>query len=185
MRRRDLVVSGMLGAALLGGCRKSASPEASPSAAAAQEAPAAAPAEAPPPASVAPAPAEPGLAPASTIEVRLNAGNVGPGGPSDQSAFNPGDTVTASLDATTLPPGSIVKASWFDGAGTPRGDEQKAPSGGNRWLTFTAPGSNAWPEGAYRVDVRISTGGFGSAPFQIGQGVQTERPGAVPTLAPG
>jgi hypothetical protein len=121
----------------------------------------------------------------STIEVRLSAGAVGSGGPSDQSVFSPGDTVTASVDATMLPPGSIVKASWFDGSGAARGEEHKTPSAGNRWLTFTAPGSNAWAQGSYRVDLLVSTGGRGSATFQIGEAVQREVPGAVPTLAPG
>ena len=183
MRRRDIVVSAVMGAVLIGGCRKSAAPEPSPSAEAVQEAPAA-PVEAPPAVGAQP-PAQPEAAAGPAVEVRLNAGSVGPGGPSDQTAFSPGDTVTASLDATTLPAGSLVKVTWFDGAGAPRGNETKPPSAGNRWLTFTAAGSAAWPEGSYRVDVLVSTGGFSSTTFQIGQGVQTERPGAVPTLAPG
>jgi pyruvate/2-oxoglutarate dehydrogenase complex dihydrolipoamide acyltransferase (E2) component len=183
MRRRDLAVAAVLGVVLTGGCRKSATPEPSPGTAPAQEVPAA-PAEAPPAAS-AQTPTEPAAAATPLVEVRLNAGNVGAGGPSDQTVFNVGDTVTASLDATALAPGSLVKATWFDGTGAPRGNETKAPAAGNRWLTFSAPGSNAWPEGSYRVDVLVSTGGFSSTTFQIGQGVQTERPGAVPTLAPG
>jgi hypothetical protein len=183
MRARDVVTASLAVVVLAGGCRKSATPEPSPAAEPAQEAPAA-PAEAPA-AGSAQAPAEPATAAAPSIEVRLNAGSVGSGGPSDQAAFNPGDTVTASIDATTLPPGSIVKASWFDGNGAARGEEHKTPSAGNRWLTFTAPGSNAWAEGSYRVDLLVSTGGFASVAFQIGQGVRTERPGGVPTLAPG
>lgn len=183
MRRRDVVMTAVMGLVLAGGCRKSATPEPSPSTPPVEEA-APAPVEAPPGGS-AQAPGEPATGATLSIEVRLGAGSVGAGGPSDQAVFNVGDTVTASVDATTLPPGSIVKASWFDGTGAPRGEEHKTPSAGNRWLTFAAPASNTWPEGSYRVDLRVSTGGLGSATFQIGQAVQTERPGAVPTLAPG
>lgn len=182
MTRRDLVAPALVGIVLAAGCRKSAAPEPSPSAAPVQEA-TAAPGEAPPVG--AQAPAEPATAATPLVEVRLNAGSVGAGGPSDQTAFNPGDTVTASVDAAALAPGSLVKVTWFDGSGAPRGNETKAPTGGSRWLTFTAPGSNAWPQGSYRVDVLVSTGGFASTTFEIGQAVQTERPGAVPTLAPG
>ena len=185
MATRDVLTVAAACVVLAGGCRKSATPEPSPSAAAAEEAPAAG-AEAPPPGAVPQAAAEATPLPGPTFAVRLNAGGVGSEGPSDQNAFAPGDPVTASLDASALPPGSIVKASWFEGSGTARGEEHKTPSSGERWLTFTAPGVDQWPEGSYRVDVRVSTGGSGSAAFQIGQGaVVPEQPGAKPTLQPG
>jgi hypothetical protein len=185
MATRDVLTIAAACVVLAGGCRRSAAPEPSPSPAAAQDAPSAAAdaplAEAPPTVAVAtPVPAGPPIA------VRLNAGGVGVEGPSDQNAFVPGDTVTASVDASALPPGSIVKASWFDASGNARGEEHKTPSPGERWLTFTAPGVDQWPEGAYRVDMRVSTGGLGSAAFQIGQGALVpEQPGATPTLQPG
>lgn len=186
MATRDVLTMAAACVVLAGGCRKSAAPEPSPAPAAAEEASAAGAAAPPDGASAPQAAAEATPVPGPSIAVRLNAGGVGNEGPSDQNAFVPGDTVTASLDASALPAGSIVKASWFDGSGTARGEEHKTPSSGERWLTFTAPGVDQWPEGAYRVDVRVSTGGFGSATFQIGQGVAApEGPAARPTLQPG
>ena len=72
--------------------------------------------------------------------------------------------------------------SLYHGAGLPLPTESYA------WVILDWRGhygSSAWPEGTYRVDVLVSTGGFASTTFTVGQAVQTERPGAVPTLAPG
>ena len=143
MRTREIVLVALVGAGLVAGCRKSAAPEASPSAPpVAEGVPAEAPAQGAPAPEATPPPAGP------MIEVRLGPGAVQGEEPSHQTAFTPGASVTASLNASTLPANAIVKATWFDAIGDQLGEEHKAAKPGTRWLTFTAPGAPTWAEGS-------------------------------------
>lgn len=172
MRARRIELAVVLGIALAGACRKSPAPEPAVSMPAA-EAPAAAAGGAPP--------AEGASVPANSaaqdrvplpslpiITVRVGTGlSAEDGVASGESVFKPGEDVVAAVDVSMLPAGAVVKASWFEGSGGSRGEEQKTVSAGMRWLAFTAPGSHNWPEGSYRVDASANTGGVASAGFQI------------------
>jgi hypothetical protein len=182
MRTPEVVLAAVAAIVLVCGCRKSAAPEASPSAAAeaAPDAPPAAPAAAPAPGAQGPAFSAPTPQAQSTMIIAVRFGpNPGEGGGDVAGGvFRPGQDVTASVDASALPPGAIVKVNWFDADGGGRGEEHKPVPAGAHWITFTAPGSSSWAEGTYRVEFLVSTGGFASEAFTIGQ--LTERPTEVP-----
>jgi hypothetical protein len=82
--------------------------------------------------------------------------------------FRSGSEVTAAVDASSLPPGAIVKVNWFDANGADLGQDHKQVTSGVPWLSFTAPGSSSWADGTYRVEFAVSTGGYGTENFLIG-----------------
>jgi len=172
MRAPGTLIAAVSCVVLAGGCRKSAAPEPAASAPPAVETTASTVAAAP--GASAPSAGGPPAAPASLpqslpmIEVRVGlSGTAESGIGGGQSTFNPGQDVLAGVDVSLLPAGAVVKASWVDGNGGGRGEEQKTVGAGTKWLIFTAPGSYNWGEGTYRVDVTASTGGIASASFRI------------------
>jgi hypothetical protein len=174
MRARGILLAYTVGVVFVIGCRKSATPEPSPSGAApAAESGAAAPhtaedsqaaaGHAHPPSQAHAAP-EPQAGP--NLEVRVGVRD-NEGGVSGQNTFGAGEEVLAAVDVSTLPAGAIVKASWSDGNGGGRGEEQKPVAAGMTWLVFTAYGSQGWSEGPYRIAVSTSTGVTASETFRV------------------
>lgn len=181
--RATWMVMVAMAAAAIGACRKT--PEASPSPAAPVPTlaadpvapPSLTPSEPPPPT------AAPNTMPAgrSLITVHVGIGGDTENGVSTgQAGFPVGSSVTAAVDVSVQPPGSMVKATWRQADGATLGEAHQTVAAGQRWMLFVAPNSGGWSEGAYQVDVVASSGSTASRSFQIeprGEERPTPEPG--------
>lgn len=81
--------------------------------------------------------------------------------------FAPGQPINLSMEVGDAPANSQVKIVWYGPNETKVGEETKAVTAGQKYLSFTAADTASWAKGDYRAEIWIGDEKVNQQQFQI------------------